>query len=144
MELPCIQRLLADSEDHQDFWMWESIRSFFWKHPGVSRPKWAPEHHRVSCTEGESSGKHSFPWINPSSHGLTMAVTPSCLKKEPGNSMERGVRSSSPLPGAVGPRSEQGKVRKGLWDSPGIAATPHGMLCNPSNAVVSPVADKTF
>lgn len=64
--------------------MWESIHSFFWKHPGVSHPKWAPEHHRVSCTEGESSGKHSFPWINPSSHGLMMAVTPSCLKKEQG------------------------------------------------------------
>lgn len=33
-----------------------------------------------------------------------------------------------------------GKV---LWDSPGSAAAPHGMLCNPSNAVASPVADNT-
>lgn len=33
-----------------------------------------------------------------------------------------------------------GKV---LWDNPGIAAAPHGILCNPSNTVASPVADKT-
>lgn len=32
---------------------------------------------------------------------------------------------------------------KDLWDSPGSAAAPHGMLCNPSNAVASPVADNT-
>lgn len=55
--LPCIQGFLVCSEDHQDFWMWESFSSTFWKHLGVSSPKWAAEHHRVICTEGESSGK---------------------------------------------------------------------------------------
>lgn len=80
----------------------------------MSFPKWAPEHHRGSCAEGESSGKCIFlPWINTPCNGLTMAVTHSCLKKEQGNSMERGVWSSSPLSGAVGPNLEQGAPWKG-------------------------------
>lgn len=117
--------------------MWEWFSSFFWKHLGVSSPKWAPEHHRASCPEGRALE-------NAPSHGLTTAVTPSCPKNQ-GDSVKRGVQSSSPLPGAVpavpglsqGPSPEQGAPWKGF-----VGQSP-GMLCNPSNAVASPVADKT-
>lgn len=30
-----------------------------------------------------------------------------------------------------------------LWDNLGVTATPHGILCNPSNTVASPVAGKS-
>lgn len=93
--------------------MWEGFGSSFWKHLGVSSPQWAPEHHPVSCTEGQSAAKCFFPWINTPCHGLTTALTLSCPKKEQENSMERGVWSSSALPGAVGPSPEQGAPWKG-------------------------------